>query len=83
MSAAEVDQVLSHRSGFSAPFEKCSYCPAAILRIHHSINDLPPSAQVIYAGLASHPAGAVQTECMLRISRDRAYGKRGPPAYSL
>jgi hypothetical protein len=83
MSMAERNQLLSHESRFSAPPEKCPYCPAAILNIHHSVNFVPPTGQVIYAGLVSHPAGVVQAECKRRISRDRSHGKRGRPSLFL
>ncbi len=83
MSMAERDRLSSREPGLSAPLEKCPYCPAAILRIHHSVDFAPPSAQAIYAGLAAHPARLVQTECKRRISRNRAHGKRGPPTSSL
>jgi hypothetical protein len=83
MSMAERDRLSRREPGISAPPEKCPYCPAAILRIHHSVDFAPPSAQGVYAGLAGHPAGVVQAECQQRISLDRARGKRGPPAFSL
>lgn len=83
MSMAERSRLSSHPSEFSAPSEKCPYCPAAILSVHRSVGFVPPSGQVIYAGLVSHPAGIVQAECQGRISRDRAHGKRGPPLSSL
>jgi len=83
LSMAERDRLSSRESGFSAPAEKCAYCPAGILSVHRSVDFAPPSAQAIYAGLAAHPAGLVQTECKRRISRNRAHGKRGPPTSSL
>jgi len=83
MSMAGRNQLESHEAAFSAPSEKCPYCPAAILSLHHSVGFVPPTRQAIYAGLASHPAGVEQTECKRRISRDRARSKRGPPAFSL
>jgi hypothetical protein len=83
MSMAERDRLESHESAFSAPLDKCPYCPAAILSIHHPVGFVPPARQVIYAGLASHPAGVAQAECKRRISRDRARSKRGPPISSL
>ena len=83
MSMAERNRLFSDKSGFSAPLEKCPYCPAAILSIHHFADFVPPSGQVTYAGLVSHPARVVQAECKRPISRDRAHGKRGPPASSL
>jgi len=83
MSMAERNQLESRESAFSAPLEKCPYCPAAILSIHHSVGFVPPTRHVIYAGLAGHPAGVEQAECKRRISRDRARSKRGPPTFSL
>jgi len=83
MSMAEGNRPLSAKPEFSAPPEKCPYCPAAILRGHRSADFVPPSRHMIYAGLVSHPAGAVQVECHQRISRDRAHGKRGPPTFFL
>jgi hypothetical protein len=79
MSKADRDRLLSPKAGFSAPMEKCPYCPAAILSLHHSVDFVPPSANVTHADALSHSAGVVQAECNLRISRDRAHGKRGPP----
>jgi len=79
MSMAERDRMLRPEPGFSAPMEKCPYCPAAMLRLHHSVDFVPPSGSVTHAGMLSHPAGTSQAAWSLRISRDRAHGKRGPP----
>ena len=83
MSVAERNRLESHEPALSSPSEKCPYCPAAILSIHHSAGFVPPTGQAIYAGLAAHPAGVAQAECKRRISADRSRGKRGPPASSL
>lgn len=83
MSMAERNRIFGTKPEFSAPLEKCPYCPAAILSNHRSADFVPPSRHMIYAGLVSHPAVVVQAECQQRISRDRAHGKRGPPASSL
>jgi hypothetical protein len=83
MDMAERNQLLGDRSGFSAPLEKCPYSPAAILSLHHTVDFMPGSGQSICASLVSHPSGVAQTECKLRIARDKARGKRGPPASSL
>jgi len=82
MSMAEQSGLLSDRSSFSSPLDKCPHCPAAILSAHHPV-DFVPSRQAIYAALVSHPALAVQAECKRRISLDRARSKRGPPVSSL
>ena len=83
MDMAERNKFLGEKPGFSAPLEKCPYSPAAILSIHHPINLMPHSGQTIYAGLVSHPTGVAQTECKMRIARDKARGKRGPPTSSI
>jgi len=83
MDMADRNQVSSAKPIFSAPPAKCPYCPAAILSSHRSVDYMPPSKNMIYAGLVSHPAGVVQTECQQRISRYRAHGKRGPPGSAL
>src|ERR1700761_2494033 len=81
MNMAESDG--SGKSGFFAPVDKCPCCPAALRGIDHRVNFVPSPTQTVYAELIRHPAGVVQTECKLRISRDRARGKRGPPAFFL
>lgn len=80
MSMAERDPLSDHQPAFSAPLDKCPYCPAATKGVHSSGGFAPPSAHAIYAGLLSHPAVVVQTECKRRIASERAHGKRGPPA---
>jgi hypothetical protein len=79
MTMADRDRLLSPQPGFSAPMEKCPYCPGAILSLHHSVDFVPPLGSVTHDEVLSHPAGVSQAECNLRISRDRAHGKRGPP----
>ena len=67
------------RSGAGAVHEKCPFTPAApAILVLPSFT--PPTAAAIFAGIASHPAIAAQTEAQLRISFDRARQKRGPPA---
>jgi hypothetical protein len=83
MSAAERNRMWSQKTGLSAPLERCPYGPAAVKGIDHRVNFVPPRGQAVYAGFISHPTGLIQTECRLRISRDRAQGKRGPPTFSL
>jgi hypothetical protein len=66
---------------FSAPAEKCPYCPSAVVAAHSELLALPVGSAV-FASIVSHPAGVAQTESMWRISRDRSRQKRGPPAIS-
>jgi hypothetical protein len=61
-----------------APAESCPYNPAAAVAIHSNLLAVPTSDHV-FALLASHPSGVVQTDSMRRISRDRSRQKRGPP----
>jgi hypothetical protein len=82
MSMAQRNRAQREEPGFMAPLERCPYCPATVLGAHHAVDFRPSPGQVIYAGLVSHPTGVAQTECKLRIARDRACGKRGPPAFS-
>jgi hypothetical protein len=79
MNMAERNQEQSAKPVFNAPPDKCPYAPLAMLSARHSGNSVPTSSQIIYAQLVGHPAGTSQTECRLRIARDRARGKRGPP----
>jgi len=66
---------------FTAPAEKCPYCPSALVATHSELL-APPVASAVFASLVSHPAGVAQTESMWRISRDRSRQKRGPPVSS-
>jgi hypothetical protein len=66
---------------FTAPAEKCPYCPSALVATHSELLALPV-ASAVFASLVSHPAGVAQTELMWRISRDRSRQKRGPPVSS-
>jgi hypothetical protein len=43
----------------------------------------PSTANFIFAGLVSHPAGSPQIEAHCRISFSRSRQKRGPPAFLL
>jgi hypothetical protein len=69
------------RTQFTAPAEKCPYCPSALVATHSELLALPV-ADAVLALLVSHPAGVVQTEAMWRISHDRSRQKRGPPVLS-
>lgn len=80
MSMAERTQMLGAKPAFNAPLERCPYSPVAMPVVHHPAGSMPTGGQIIYAALLSHPAGHAQTECKLRIARDRARGKRGPPS---
>lgn len=82
MSMAERNQLASHGPQFQAPEEKCPYCPAAPVALVHRNFFLPSEAQAIYVGLAAHTVVCAQMKCWLRIARDRAHGKRGPPVPS-
>jgi hypothetical protein len=83
LSIAERAKMLSEKPQFEAPLEKCPYAPAAMLPFHHFPAVPMPLNPETYAGHFSHPAGVAQTESKLRIARDRARGKRGPPEPSL
>jgi len=83
MSMTERARLSNHTPTFSAPPEKCPYCPSAIPNIHPSGSFVLPIGRMIYAGLFSHAAIVVQVECRRRIARDRAHGKRGPPVFLL
>jgi hypothetical protein len=79
MSMAERRQLASRDTQFKAPSERCPYRQATAVPPLHGRSLLPPAGQAIFAGLSSHPAVAVQTESKLRISRNGARQKRGPP----
>lgn len=64
--------------GLWARSERCPYAPSTAPRVRGEVLSVPV-AQAIFAGLVSHPAAAVQTECLRRITLDRARQKRGPP----
>jgi hypothetical protein len=68
--------------GFWGTGERCPYAPSTAPKVRSEALSIPV-AQAIFAGLASHPAGAVHTESKRRISLDRARQKRGPPAIVL
>lgn len=80
MSMAERSQMDGAERAFNAPPEKCPYAPDAMLVVHHPAGSMPTAGQVSYAALLSNPTGHAQTECKLRIARDRSRGKRGPPS---
>jgi hypothetical protein len=79
MAAGEQSTLSQNVPAFSAPTEKCPYCPASVAIVHGSVF-APPVAQAIYAGLIAHPAVVPQTESKLQISRSRSRQKRGPPS---
>jgi hypothetical protein len=56
-------------------------CPCAFLLAQSPahLNFTHDEAEVIYAGVVSHPACQAQTEARRRISFDRSRHKRGPP----
>jgi hypothetical protein len=83
MAMAERTKPASDKPEFGALPEKCPYSPVALLGTTHPTAFTLPTGQMVYAELVSHPCGTAQTESKLRISRDRARGKRGPPAYSI
>ena len=66
---------------FTAPVEKCPYCPFGVFVTHDQLFALP-AEDAVFASLVSHPSGVVQTESRRRIPRDRSRQKRGPPALS-
>ena len=65
---------------WQAPARCCPCYPASTPAMSHRDLLGAPPAEAIFAGLVSHPAGSVQTECKRRISLDRSRGKRGPPS---
>lgn len=81
MSMAERSQFASRDPQFSAPVEKCPYCPMAAVAPSGN-TFLPPLTQMIFADLMAHPAVIEQTESKLRISLHRSRQKRGPPQLS-
>jgi hypothetical protein len=83
MTKTERSEQENDKPVFTAPIEKCPYSPPAILGTHHPMTFALPSRQLVYAESVTHPVGTAQTESKLRISRDRARGKRGPPAFSI
>jgi len=82
VNMAEHAEAAQHGVYFTAPAEKCAYCPSAVAAAHPSLLAAGISAAV-YASLVSHPVGDAQTESKRRISHDRSRQKRGPPALSL
>ena len=69
------------RSGaqFSAPSEKCPYCPS-VISMRHNERLAVPIGDAVFASLVSQSSGVAQTESLRRISLDRSRQKRGPPA---
>ena len=79
MSIPERQNATNDGTQFSAPPDKCPYCPSSIAAGH--TNPLASGAHTASARVcvSSHPTGLVQTESKRRISRDRSRQKRGPP----
>jgi hypothetical protein len=75
--------VLSGGKHFSAPLEKCPYCPGTVTSSHGRDMLNGPLAQVLLVSFSSPAAVVAQTESKRRISRDRSRQKRGPPAMFL
>ena len=79
MSMAQHNQFAGDSPQWSAPVDRCPYCPASI-----SVSNVDhlalTASQAIFAGVVSHPAVHAQTESKRRVSRDRSRQKRGPPA---
>ncbi len=66
---------------WTAPPERCPYCPASVATAHVQETLIPAPAQAFSAQGLSDPSGTVQSECKRRISRDRSRQKRGPPIF--
>jgi hypothetical protein len=79
LSTGERAELFQHDPAFSAPTQRCPYCPASVVAVHGD-GFAVPTANAVYAGLIAHPAVVAQTESKLRISRGRSRQKRGPPA---
>jgi hypothetical protein len=79
MSVAERSKLQDDKPAFATPLEKCPYCPAVVMGLHSPLHFKPSFGNVLHASFTSHPTGVARTECKLRIARDRACGKRGPP----
>src|ERR1700736_4101026 len=82
VNMAEHAEAAQHGVHFTAPAEKCPYCPSAVATAHPNLL-APGISAAVYASLVNHPAGDAQTESKRRFSRDRSRQKRGPPALSL
>ena len=79
MNIAERANSAQTETQFSAPVERCPYCPRAITAAH--IDVMTPSMSAsIFSSLVSHPTGTAQTETKWRIAHDRSRQKRGPPS---
>jgi hypothetical protein len=64
---------------FTAPMEKCPYCPAMPTAVVGQLLFLPPSANADFGGLSGHILGIAQTASKLHISSVHSRPKRGPP----
>jgi hypothetical protein len=68
--------------GFSAIPQGCPAFPIAITQARQ--NDLSfPTAALIFAEVASHPAIKLQTRLIARVALDRSHLQRGPPTHLL
>lgn len=63
---------------FRAPAPRCPYQRQAVRNVQQG-RLAGPAGQVVYAVLVSHPTGLAQTQSKWRVSRERAWQKRGPP----
>jgi len=79
MSVVERNQLDGGEPAFTAPLEKCPYAPAAILSTHHPTKLASPSWQMFYAKFGTGCSGIGPTIPQVRLARDKAHGKRGPP----
>jgi len=79
MSTAERRNLLGDEPGFTAPPEKCPYCPANVMGVHSPVHFKPSFGSVLRAAFVSQRAGVAQTKSKFLIAGDRAHAKRGPP----
>lgn len=65
---------------WTAPADRCPFCPASLVSAHrHEALAVPP-AQAHDGEISSYPAGLLQAESRYRLSQDRSRQKRGPPS---
>ena len=67
---------------WSVASERCPFCPAGAVAVSSAFA-APRGGTPVFTLPGGHPAAIAQTECLRRIARDRACGKRGPPASAL
>ncbi len=81
MTMAEKSQsAMNTAPWWTAPVDRCPYCPASVAPGHFDETLASAPAQAIYAEMVSHPSGVAQTESKRRIAQDRSRQKRGPPS---